>query len=213
MKKILKKLFILVMTIFMMIPNASVFAKDEDIEAKYFQETKPMLTNMKEEMSKVEKNGDVNCDFIKEIMCADKGASDISKNFLKYGSSKEGKEIANTIIKNSTANIEEMKKLNETLQSQIKADNEKEAEYINDYEENLNEMESKIKDLKPSGNLEKDYLNIMIIYCNCSMKIYSNITKYSDNGEVKEKAEKKLNETKNCKDNISKLLEKSTSKK
>lgn len=213
MKKIIKKLFILIMAMFMIIPSNTVFAKEEDIEAKYIQETKPIINNMKTEMSKAKKNGDVNCDFVEEIICIDKGACDISKNFLKYESSKEAKETANNIIKNCTTNIEEMKKLNETLQNQIKADTEKEAEYINDYEESLNDMGSKIQDLKPSGSVEKDYLNIMIIHCDCSMKMYANIIKYSDNNELKQKAEKEINETKKCKDNMTKMLGKNTSKK
>lgn len=213
MKRIFKKLFILIMAALMIIPGNIVFAKDEDTEAKYLQETKPIIENMKKEIAESKKTGNVNMDFTGEMMISNKCASDISKNLFKYESSKDTKDIANIIIKNSNDNAEEMKKINESLKDSDNADAEKEAEYMNDCEENLKDMASKIEQFKPSGSIDKDYLNIMVIHSECSIKMCVTILKYSDNNDIKQAVEKEMKETKSCMDNINKLIQKSTSKK
>ena len=208
MKKFLKKLLIICMAVIMFIPAICVNAKEKDKESQYLQENKNIIENMKKEMTSVTKSGDAGVDFVKEMIPNSKYEGELSNNLIKYSEDKDVKQYATEMSKKSSEDIEKLKKLDESLNNEIKADTEKEAEYLNDYDEIIKDMVTNLENLKPSGNLDKDYLNVIIIYKQNRCKLCELILKYTDNASIKQNAENGIKDSKTCIEKVNKLLQK-----
>ena len=137
MKKILKKVYMLLIMCMMISSYNIVFAND-DYEDEYLKEYKSIIDTMGKSMSDAPKTGNMNLDYLYEMIPHHQGAIDMSKNLLNYGgNNSEVKKIAESIIKSQTDEIESMKNMIKKLESQNKVDKVKEADYLEEYEANL----------------------------------------------------------------------------
>lgn len=172
--------------------NANI--KINNQEEKYLNEYNKAIKNMEDNMLNVTKTGNIDLDYLYEMIVHHQGAIDMSNNLLKYGGQNHDvKKIAEKIIFSQTASIERMNMMIDTLNKNPIKDTCKESEYLKEYEAALSEMMKGFASLKPTGNIDKDFLEEMIVHHQGAMNMVKAIQKYSDNNEIKAMAEKESN--------------------
>ena len=70
---------------------------------------------MMEKMEDAEPTGNINQDFLEEMIPHHEGAVAMAANLLKYTNNKDLQKIANQIIANQSMQIKQMKKLQEAM--------------------------------------------------------------------------------------------------
>ena len=133
MKKFLKKIFVL-MTICISIPsNNFIFAESD--EESYLKEDKAITESLGSNMIYAPHTGNVNLDYLYQMIQHHKGAIDMAKNLLNNGGeNEEVVQIAKDIIKNQTISIASMESLMKTLIENLTQDKVREEKYLKDYE-------------------------------------------------------------------------------
>ena len=192
MKKFLKKIFVL-MTICISIPsNNFIFA--ESNEESYLKEDKAITESLVTNMIYAPHTG--------------KGAIDMAKNLLNNGGeNEEVVQIAKDIIKNQTISIASMESLMKTLIENLTQDKVREEKYLKEYEKIVKEMMCGLENLKPTGNVDKDFLQSMIVHHQGAIDMVNSIIKYTDNAEIKKMAEGELQNQQPEIDNMKKLFD------
>ena len=133
MKKFLKKIFVL-MTICISIPsNNFIFAESD--EESYLKEDKAITESLGCNMIYAPHTGNVNLDYLYQMIQHHKGAIDMAKNLLNNGGeNEEVVQIAKDIIKNQTISIASMESLMKTLIENLTQDKVREEKYLKEYE-------------------------------------------------------------------------------
>jgi len=206
MKKFLKKIFVL-MTICISIPsNNFIFA--ESNEESYLKEDKAITESLGTNMIYAPNTGNVNLDYLYQMIQHHKGAIDMAKNLLNNGGeNEEVVQIAKDIIKNQTISIASMESLMKTLIENLTQDKVREEKYLKDYEKIVKEMMCGLENLKPTGNVDKDFLQSMIVHHQGEIDMVNSIIKYTDNAEIKKMAEGELQNQQPEIDNMKKLFD------
>ena len=134
MKKFLKKIFVL-MTICISIPsNNFIFAESD--EESYLKEDKAITESLGSNMICAPHTGNVNLDYLYQMIHHHKGAIDMAKNLLNNGGeNEEVVQIAKDIIKNQTISIASMESLMKTLIENLTQDKVREEKYLKEYRE------------------------------------------------------------------------------
>ena len=199
MKKFLKKIFVL-MTICISIPsNNFIFAESD--EESYLKEDKAITESLGSNMIYAPHTGNVNLDYLYQMIQHHKGAIDMAKNLLNNGGeNEEVVQIAKDIIKNQTISIASMESLMKTLIENLTQDKVREEKY-------LKEMMCGLENLKPTGNVDKDFLQSMIVHHQGAIDMVNSIIKYTDNAEIKKMAEGELQNQQPEIDNMKKLFD------
>ena len=137
-----------------------------------------------------------------------KGAIDMAKNLLNNGGeNEEVVQIAKDIIKNQTISIASMESLMKTLIENLTQDKVREEKYLKEYEKIVKEMMCGLENLKPTGNVDKDFLQSMIVHHQGAIDMVNSIIKYTDNAEIKKMAEGELQNQQPEIDNMKKLFD------
>ena len=206
MKKFLKKIFVL-MTICISIPsNNFIFA--ESNEESYLKEDKAITESLGTNMIYAPNTGNVNLDYLYQMIQHHKGAIDMAKNLLNNGGeNEEVVQIAKDIIKNQTISIASMESLMKTLIENLTQDKVREEKYLKEYEKIVKEMMCGLENLKPTGNVDKDFLQSMIVHHQGAIDMVNSIIKYTDNAEIKKMAEGELQNQQPEIDNMKKLFD------
>lgn len=206
MKKFLKKIFVL-MTICISIPsNNFIFAESD--EESYLKEDKAITESLGSNMIYTPHTGNVNLDYLYQMIQHHKGAIDMAKNLLNNGGeNEEVVQIAKDIIKNQTISIASMESLMKTLIENLTQDKVREEKYLKDYEKIVKEMMCGLENLKPTGNVDKDFLQSMIVHHQGAIDMVNSIIKYTDNSEIKKMAEGELQNQQPEIDNMKKLFD------
>ena len=179
MKKFLKKIFVL-MTICISIPsNNFIFAESD--EESYLKEDKAITESLGSNMIYAPHTGNVNLDYLYQMIQHHKGAIDMAKNLLNNGGeNEEVVQIAKDIIKNQTISIASMESLMKTLIENLTQDKVREEKYLKEYEKIVKEMM-------------------------CGLE--NSIIKYTDNAEIKKMAERELQNQQPEIDNMKKIFD------
>lgn len=210
MNKILKKISILIMVCtcicITIIPINLVFAENNvDI---YLKENKLIIESLGNNMNCAPHTGNVNLDYLYQMIQHHKGAIDMAKNLLNNdGENEEVSQIAKDIIKNQTISIASMENMMKNLIANLKEDKAKEIKYLKEYEVVLNEMMCGFEKLKSTGNIDKDFLQTMIIHHQGAIGMVNAIIKYTDNEDIKKMAEEELKSQQPEIENMKKLFD------
>ncbi|MGN1387345.1 MAG: DUF305 domain-containing protein [Bacillus sp. (in: firmicutes)] len=89
---------------------------DKKKEAEYLKGYERAFKKMVKEMEDAEPTGNIDLDFLEEMLPHHEGAVAMATNILKYTNNKELQKIANQIIANQSKQIKQMKKLEEALE-------------------------------------------------------------------------------------------------
>lgn len=88
---------------------------DKKKEEQYLKGYEAAYKKMMEEMEDAEPTGNINQDFLEEMIPHHEGAVAMASNILKYTNNKEMQKIANQIIANQSKQIKQMKQLLEAM--------------------------------------------------------------------------------------------------
>lgn len=203
MKNNYKKLYAIIAVCISLISSKFVFA--ETNEEIYMKENKLIIQNLSTNLSCAPQTGNVNLDYLYQMLQQNKGAIDMAKNLLNNNgednseNNKEVDQIAKDTIKNESITIATIEDIMKTLIDNLTEDKVKESSYIKEYNIILKEMLLNFKNLKPTGDINKDFLQTMIIHQEAIIKMANSIIKYTDNVDVKNIAQ---NDIKSKKANI-----------
>ena len=84
---------------------------DKNKERDYLKAYEAIYKKMMDEMEKTEPTGNIDRDFLEEMIPHHEGAIAMAANILNYTSNKELQKIANQIIANQSKQVKQMKKL------------------------------------------------------------------------------------------------------
>lgn len=155
----------------------------------YNQEYTTIFNNMKKEMNAAANTGNVNLDFVLEMIPHHEGGINMAKAIVKYSSNPEVKKIAENIITSQSAQIpimEELKTKFEKEKPSSKADSKK---YIKEYDKIKDTMFKKMKDVIITDNVDVNFLQEMIYHHEGAIGMANNILKYTTDPELKKLAE------------------------
>ena len=111
------------------------------------------------------------------------------------------------LIIDNTITIASIEDIMKTLIDNLTEDKAKENSYMNEYNIILKEMLSNFESLKPTGDINKDFLQTMIVNKQSTIGMANAVIKYTDNEEVKKIAENEINTKKAEIDNMKNILE------
>ena len=94
-----------------------------------------------------------------------------------------------------------------TLIENLTQDKVREEKYLKDYEKIVKEMMCGLENLKPTGNVDKDFLQSMRVHHQGAIDMVNSIIKYTDNAEIKKMAEGELQNQQPEIDNMKKLFD------
>ena len=193
MKNSYKKLCAIILVCISLISNNFVFA--ETNEEIYIKENKLIIENLSTNLSCAPHTGNVNLDYLYQMLQQNKASIDMAKNLLNNNgednseNNKEVDQVAKDTIKNETITIASIEDIMKTLIDNLTEDKAKENSYMNEYNIILKEMLSNFESLKPTGDINKDLLQTMIVHQESTIKMANSIIKYSDNVDVKKIAQ------------------------
>lgn len=144
---------------------------------------------MKKAINAAANTGNVNLDFVLEMIPHHEGGINMAKAIVKYGSNPEVKKIAENIITSQSAQIPIMQELKikfEKEKPSSKADSEK---YIKEYDKVKNSMFRKMQDVEITDNVDVNFLQEMIYHHEGAIGMAKNILKYTKDPELKKLAE------------------------
>ena len=142
---------------------------------------KKMITKM----SRMKLSGDVDIDFANRMIEHHQGAIDMSLQEIKSGTDAGIKALAKKIITNQ---LDEQSKFGNIAKNTkpMKMDLGKDDELS----EEMGEMKATINTMKMSGNIDKDFVNLMIEHHESEIKMAKNEFSHGMNSQLKQMAQK-----------------------
>lgn len=194
MKKILKNILIFFITFLILLSGKiTIYANNENKEEEYLKNYCEILEQMKKEMESIERCGDVNIDFLNEMIPHYKCKIETSKNLLKYCKTREVKKIAKNIAKTHKQTLKEMNEILQCIKQKPTSNKGRENEYMKGYDYSYKTMKCTLDSLEKTGDVGKDYLCEMIALTEGSVNFSTNILKFTSNKDIKKIAQNVLN--------------------
>lgn len=189
MKNIFRSIVILIISIMIASTSSNVFAKDKN--AKYFNEYKNIVEDMYKTMKSLPESKNVDIDYLNEMIAHHEAAVNMSKNYIEYNKwTKEIKVIAENIIANQGESVKHMESMIKEIQKSNQIDITKESQYLVEYNDILNKMYKNLINLKSTGEINRDYLQALIIHHQGAIDMFELISKYTNNEDIKKMIEK-----------------------
>ncbi len=164
--------------------------------------------------------GDLNADFLNQMLNHQRGLIALSKNQLEHGERNKIKKSVNDITHELKSNINKINQTQKKVHQQLVYDEKKEATYLSSYEEVYQQI---LVALKSEGaeqpttligkSVDEDYLHRVMQQCDVWMILINNVLTQTDNEEVKSVANELLESSKKIKNDVSQLIEKIEQKK
>ncbi len=136
----------------------------------------PMMCN------KWVESGDANRDYLENMIAHHMGAVLSSEALLKYTKDERLKKIAQDIISTQQKEITEFKEVLSNLNKQEIADYEA---FNQRAKEDMHKMMKEMKKTKKSNNVDKDFLNAMIVHHQGAIDASKQILEISNNDKIK----------------------------
>ena len=205
--------FFLSITVF---ANDGVSLKQQD----YLKKVDLIYLQMQNSLSAKEKMGDLNADFLNQMLNHQRGLIALSKNQLEHGERNKIKKSVNDITHELKSNINKINQTQKKVHQQLVYDEKKEATYLSSYEEVYQQI---LVALKSEGaeqpttligkSVDEDYLHRVMQQYDVWMILINNVLTQTDNEEVKSVANELLESSKKIKNDVSQLIEKIEQKK
>ncbi|MFS0783997.1 DUF305 domain-containing protein [Bacillus sp. 1P06AnD] len=160
-------------------------AAPQQKEAIYLQNYNSILRLMIKEMDAAEKTGDPSIDFLNEMIPHHEAAISMSENELKYGGDRKVKKLADQIITDQLKGVSQMKAMLKRLKANPTIDKEVEATYIRRYQSIAQEMFKRMKNVRATGNIDKDFLDGMIPHHEGAIEMAKNILQFTSDPELR----------------------------
>ncbi len=158
-------------------------------EAAYLEKYQSILQTMETGMENAPKTGDPALDYLYQMIPHHEAAIAISENVLQYGTNQKVKQMAQKIVKEQTADIGEVRELIEKIKANPQIDQTQADAYRRESMQIHEDMMNKMKSIKPTCNVDKNFLLGMIPHHEGAVNMSRSVLKYTDNTEVKRMAE------------------------
>ncbi|MDI9217653.1 DUF305 domain-containing protein [Clostridium tertium] len=170
---------------------SSAINSSNTIEVKqgYNEEYKTIFNNMMKAMNAAPNTGNVNLDFVLEMIPHHEGGINMAKAIVKYGSNPEVKKIAENIITSQEAQVPIMKQLKAKFEKEkpsSKADSE---EYLEEYNKVKDKMFKEMQGVEITNNVDANFLQEMIYHHEGAIGMAKDILKYTKDSELIKLAE------------------------
>ena len=181
----MKKCSIALLFVFLSMFSSQVHAQMSHNQKAYYEDYKSIVQVMKEAMAKAPQTGDPSLDFLNEMIPHHEAAVSMAENILKYGTNDQVKRLAETILREQLNGIAKMEELRNRLQANPKINKQAEAAYLQTYTKIYNTMIAAMESAKPTGNINRDFLNEMILHHEAAIQMGKNILRYTQNSELR----------------------------
>ncbi|MBD7946040.1 DUF305 domain-containing protein [Psychrobacillus sp. FSL K6-2684] len=131
-------------------------------EKVYYDNYQSILQIMEKGMEESIKTGDPSLDFLYEMIPHHQAAVSMSENVLKYSDNEQVNKIAATIIREQLEGIKKMEALKDKIKVSPEVNVQAEASYLKAYNNIYKTMIASMEDARPTGNIDKDFLEEMI---------------------------------------------------
>lgn len=167
------------------INNSIIFNENQG----YNEEYTTIFNNMMKAMNAAPNTGNVNLDFVLEMIPHHEGGINMAKAIVKYGSNPEVKKIAENIITSQEAQIPIMQQLKAKFEKEkpsSKADSEK---YLEEYNKVKDKMFKEMQGVEITNNVDANFLQEMIYHHEGAIGMAKDILKYTKDPELRKLAE------------------------
>lgn len=155
----------------------------------YNEEYTTIFNNMMKAMNAAPNTGNVNLDFVLEMIPHHEGGINMAKAIVKYGSNPEVKKIAENIITSQESQIPIMQQLKAKFEKEkpsSKADSEK---YLEEYNKVKDKMFKEMQGVEITNNVDANFLQEMIYQHEGAIGMAKDILKYTKDPELRKLAE------------------------
>lgn len=168
--------------------NISI-AEPTESKQGYNAEYNIIFNNMKKAMNAAPDTGNVNLDFVLEMIPHHEGGINMAKAIVKYGSNPEVKKIAENIITSQSAQIPIMQKLKTEFEKEKPSSKEDSEKYLKVYNEVKDKMFKEMQGAEITDDVNANFLQEMIYHHEGAIGMAKNILKYTKDPELKKLAE------------------------
>ncbi|CEK35250.1 Uncharacterized protein conserved in bacteria,Domain of unknown function (DUF305) [[Clostridium] sordellii] len=159
--------------------------QSKDYQSAYID----IFNKMKEGMNAAQNTGNVNLDFVLEMIPHHEGGIDMAKAIIKYGNNEDVKKIAQNIVTSQEAQIPLMQQLKAKFEKEPLSTKEDSQNYIKDYDEIKSTMFKEMESVPLTGSSDETFLRQMIYHHEGAIAMSKNILKYTKNAKLKALAE------------------------
>ena len=163
--------------------STNTFIMDEKTD-RYNIAYNDIFNNMMKNMKNATTTGNVNLDFLTEMIPHHKGGIDMSKAIIQYGSNPEVKIIAKKIITSQEAEIPLMQELKSKFKNEPSSNKEVSENYITKYKEINDKMMKEMQSVKVTNNADTAFLQQMIYHHKGAINMAKNILTYTKDSEI-----------------------------
>lgn len=174
----------------------------------YNEEYTTIFNNMMKAMNAAPNTGNVNLDFVLEMIPHHEGGINMAKAIVKYGSNPEVKKIAENIITSQESQIPIMQQLKAKFEKEkpsSKADSEK---YLEEYNKVKDKMFKEMQGVEITNNVDANFLQEMIYHHEGAIGMAKDILKYTKDPELRKLAENIVTTQSKCVEEMTALLKK-----
>lgn len=185
MKK--KLIFISVyLLICLLLINVNIInVKSQPEQNPYSHENELIISNLKKTIEKLSPTGDLDINFLSELMICSENIISIAKNQIKFGDNINVKNLSKSIIKKQTKSLLLIKELKVNLEKNPTINKDVEKEYIATYKEIINNFITQLESINSTVNIDNDFLHEINAYHNLVKSLVNNILKYTKNEDIK----------------------------
>lgn len=159
--------------------------QSKDYQSAYID----IFNKMKEGMNAAQNTGNVNLDFVLEMIPHHEGGINMAKAIIKYGTNEDVKKIAQNIVTSQEAQIPLMQQLKAKFEKEPLSTKEDSQNYIKDYDEIKSTMFKEMESVPLTGSSDETFLRQMIYHHEGAIAMSKNILKYTKNAKLKALAE------------------------
>ncbi|MDF2614535.1 MAG: hypothetical protein K0S71_2321 [Clostridia bacterium] len=186
--------------------GVNILAANSKNEAAYLERYQTLMQTMKTGMESAPKTGDAAIAYLYQMLHHHEADIIMSQSVLKYGQNQKVKQIAKKIIKDHAHEVAMMKELIKKMEANPNLDTEQEEEYMIEFIEFYTRMKLAMESVKPTGNVDKEFLKQMIPHHDAAVNISRVVLRHTKNPEVRKMARNAIkSQTADIKD-MSKLI-------
>lgn len=183
--------------------SINAYAVNDPQTKEFMNNHSEILKSIKECSECINKKGDIRMDFLEEIIHFNDIQICMAENIIKYTDSKDIRNVAKNLIKNSMECTTELNEILYNISKNPSVDKELEEKYINDYVKLYNNMILNLQCGRENESIEKIFIKASIKHHEALIDLTDIFQKYSDDekllGTSKDIKNKNLKEIKKLK--------------
>ena len=159
MKKKLKSIVIGLIVTVALVSNLKIDARQNGKAALYYEKYYKIMSAMEEKMAKLPRTGDINIDFLTQMVVQAEAGVDLAENALQYVKNPKVVQFAKNMVKVQRQEKEDAQCLAEKMQCNIMQ--------VDDPQHDVTQYQTVALDMQrtaATGNIDNDFLEQMIAY-------------------------------------------------